>query len=445
MSHRLYPSLVLLALALTSACARKEAASAAASIPAPGPCSVALAPAAQVTDRDRAIARAQEDARGTHSLPALERLGYLYVARARAANDPGDYKLAEATAQCLESRTPGDSAALLLRGHALHQLHRFSEAEQIARTLVARRTVVLDYGLLGDALMEQGRLDEAAVAYQKMIDLKPFYQSYTRAAHLRWLKGDLDGAITVIRLAIDTASPRDPESSAWAWTRLAAYELQRGKLAAAADAAAAALEKQPDYAAALLATGRIRLAQHRLAEALEAFRRAARLNPLPEFQWALADALRLEKLNEEADAVERELIARGAEADPRTLSLYLSTRRTQAGQAMALAEAELRTRADIFTLDAQAWALAANGRMAEARDVINRALGAGTQDGRLFLHAGVIHRALGLERDARRWLQAAAGLRPMLLPSEAAALDAHLLPPRAQRSSLPPRGASEGE
>lgn len=444
MSHRLYPSFVLLSLVLLSGCARNEAVTASTSTPAPGPCSVALAPAAQVTDRDRAIGRAQDDARGTRSLPALERLGYLYVARARAANDPGDYTLAEAAAQCLESRNPADSAALLLRGHVLHQLHRFSEAEQIARTLVARRTVVLDYGLLGDALMEQGRLDEAAAAYQKMIDLKPCYQSYTRAAHLRWLKGDLDGALVAIRLAIDTASPRDPESSAWAWTRLAAYELQRGTLAAAADAAAAALEKQPDYAAALLTTGRIRLAQHRPAEAIDALRRAARLNPLPEYQWALADALRVQKLDGEADAVERELIARGAETDPRTLSLYLSTRRIHAEQAVALAETELRVRADIFTLDARAWALAANGRMAEAREIIDRVVDAGTQDGRLFLHAGVIHRALGRERDARRWLEAAARLRPMLLPSEASALDAHRSP-RARRSSFPQGGTSEGE
>ncbi len=71
-------------------------------------------------------------------------------------------------------------------------MHRFSEAEAIARRLVAVREFVLDYGLLGDVLMEQGRVAEAAGAYQKMIDLKPFYQSYTRAAHLRWLKGDLE-------------------------------------------------------------------------------------------------------------------------------------------------------------------------------------------------------------------------------------------------------------
>ena len=51
--------------------------------------------------------------------------------------------------------------------------------KSIARRLVTLREFVLDYGLLGDVLMEQGRLDEAATAYQRMIDLKPFYQSYT--------------------------------------------------------------------------------------------------------------------------------------------------------------------------------------------------------------------------------------------------------------------------
>ena len=141
---------------------------------------------------------------------ALEQLGYQVVTRARQTNDPGDYKVAESVATCLEERHPGDLAALLLRGHAMHQLHRFREAEAIARTLVTKREFVLDYALLGDALMEQGRLTEAAAAYQKMIDLKPFYQSYTRAAHLRWLTGDLDGAIDLAHKAIATASPRNP-------------------------------------------------------------------------------------------------------------------------------------------------------------------------------------------------------------------------------------------
>src|SRR5690606_27279736 len=132
-------------------------------------------------------------------------------------------------------------------------------------------------GLLGDALIEQGRTAEAAAAYQEMMDLKPFYQSYTRAAHLRWLKGDLDGAIEAMRLATRTVSARDADSSAWAWARLALYELQAGRLDDAAAAARTALEHQSDHAGALLAQGRVFLAMNRVADAVGSLRRAARL------------------------------------------------------------------------------------------------------------------------------------------------------------------------
>src|SRR5262245_5351836 len=183
---------------------------------------------------DEDIARLQQDLRERRTASrAAEQLGYRFVARARLSNDPGYYKVAEQAAACVASITKDEPAALLLSGHVLHQMHRFGEAEAIARRLVALREFVLDYGLLGDALMEQGRVAQAAEAYQKMMDLKPFYQSYTRAAHLRWLRGDLAGAIEMARAAVKSASPRDRESVAWAYARLATYELQRGRLAEA--------------------------------------------------------------------------------------------------------------------------------------------------------------------------------------------------------------------
>ena len=178
---------------------------------------------------------------------------------------------------------------------------------------------------------------------------------------MRWLKGDLDGAREVMRLAAESASPRDPESIAWAWTRLAAYELQSGRLDAAMGAADTALRHQPDYAAALLAQGRVLLARRRVSDAVSVLRKAARLNPLPEYQWVLADALRLGGLGAEANAVEEDLIARGSATDPRTLALYLATRRTNVATAVSLAQDELRARHDVFTLDAHAWTLAASG------------------------------------------------------------------------------------
>ena len=46
------------------------------------------------------------------------------------------------------------------------------------------------------------------------------------------------------------------------------------------------------------------------------------------------------------------------------------------------------------------------------------ALAEGTEDGRLFLHAGSFMPRAGEQREASRWLQKADRLRSMLLPSE---------------------------
>ena len=378
-------------------------------------CQVAVAADA---GNDANITKLQRDVREQRAAAqAAEQLGYRYVAKARLSTDAGFYTIAEQAAACVESMSPGDPAALLLRGHVLHQMHRFAEAEAIARRLVTLREFVLDYGLLGDVLMEQGRLTEAATAYQKMIDLKPFYQSYTRAAHLRWLKGDLDGAIELMHAAIRAVSPRDRESVAWAYSRAAILELQRGRFDDATRMVDAALQYLPNYAAALLAKGRIQLAQHRERDAIATLERAAQLNPLPEYRWALADALRAAARESEAVAVEHQLVASGAE-DPRTLSLYLSTRREHHDKALTLARQELQKRGDVFTLDALAWALVSAGEVTEASAVMQRALAEGTQDARLFLHASVIAKASGRSADARRWATKARALQFTLLPSE---------------------------
>ena len=209
-------------------------------------------------------------------------------------------------------------------------------------------------------------------AYQKMIDLKPFYQSYTRAAHLRWLKGDLPGAIEMMNSAVKSASLRDRESVAWAYSRLAYYELQRGRLAEAGRMAEASLQYVPDYAAALLTRGRVELAQKKYADAVKTLERAARLNPLPEYQWTLSDALRLLNRDEEAAALESQLVRDGLASDPRTLALFLSTRGVDGGRAVDLARREMGNRSDVFTLDALAWALASTGHVREASTLIDQ-------------------------------------------------------------------------
>jgi tetratricopeptide (TPR) repeat protein len=380
---------------------------------------MALAPHQGTGEIDHGIARSQEVARAAvDSVAALNDLGQRYIARARTSQVTTYYAMAEFAALCAESKDPGNAQALLLRGHVLHQLHRFREAEMLARAVTAKRGLYLDYGLLGDVLLELGDVEQAGQAYQRMIDLKPYYHSYTRASHYRWLKGDLPGAFALMQQAVKTASPRDPESLAWAYSRLAAYELQAGRPAEALRASEAALQHQPDYAAALLIRGRTLLSEERHTEAVDALRRAALASPLPEHEWALADAFRAAGNLEEAHKVEERLHRTGATSDPRTFALYLATRRERPEEAVALAAQELRNRNDVFTFDAHAWALASAGRMTEAEEAMTRALAEGTKDARLFYHAGVIAASRGQLTEARRWLREALAVRQMLLPSE---------------------------
>ena len=389
----------------------------------PTPCRLILTPLSGDKPIDREIALQQTlVVRNSSSTVALERLGWMFVKKARVSFDAGFYKLAEQCAACLEARGATGPDALLLRAHALQSLHHFGEAEPVARKLVSLRERPFDYGVLGDILIDQGKVREAVDAYQKMVDLRPDLQSYARAAHVRWLTGDLDGAIALMKLATAASSPNDPDASAWAFTRLALYQLQRGATNQSLNSCNAALALQTDYAPAILARGRTLLALNRSADALVDLQRAAKLNPLPEYQWALADVLNRTGDRTQAAELESQL-DRSAE-DPRALSLFLATRHRDVERAVRLAEQELTNRGDVFTHDALAWALAAAGRMAEAQQHVSVALSEGTADARLYLHAGVIASLNGDNRQAQRWLKAAAAIQQMLLPSEREQLEA---------------------
>jgi tetratricopeptide (TPR) repeat protein len=372
---------------------------------------------------DQEIAQQQTLVRNG-STAGLERLGWMFVKKARLTLDASYYILAEQCAQCMETNGAKGPDTLLLNAHALQSLHRFHEAEEVARELVSTRERPFDYGVLGDVLVDQGKVREGAAAYQKMIDLRPDLQSYARAAHVRWLTGDLNGAIELMRLAVSGSSPNDAEAAAWAYTRLSLYQLQRGATKQALESCSAGLVLQPDYAPALLARGRILLALHRSADAVVELQHAAKLNPLPEYQWALADALALTGDRDRAKEVESQIVVRGAKEDPRALSVFLATRGENIEQAVHLAQHEFTSRADVFTHDAFAWALAAAGRNTQAQLHATKALSERTVDARLFLHAGIIAALNHDTRQAKQRLQQASAIQQMLLPSERAQLEA---------------------
>lgn len=384
-----------------------------------------LTPQAGDAVEDREIARWQERARAKEArAEVFEQLAWAYVAKARTTLDAGFYKLAEKASEVAGKIGGAGPAVRLVRGHVLHNLHRFAEAETIARGLVAERGRPEDLALLSDTLVEQGKLGEAVDLLQDLVNRRPGLEAYSRIAYVRWLKGDVAGAVTALGEAGRAADPQASETRAWVLVRLSALALQQGDLASAGALAESAGPGVSDYAPALLAQGRVLMARGEAEKAVVVLRRAAELNPLPEYQWWLADALRAAGRSHDAAKVESRLRRGGESGDPRTLALFLATRGESAALAVRLAQAELAQRRDVFTYDAVAWAWLAAGDREAAAAAMRRALAEGTRDARLFWHAAEIAEACGEAHQARDFLARAEGMAGTLTPSERARFEA---------------------
>ncbi len=375
---------------------------------------------------DREIANWQKRiAEKPANSPYWERLGWAYIAKARLTQDAGYYKLAELTATAWQAACGTNLDAQLLQGHVDHNLHRFKAAEAIARSLISQRKSPADYGLLSDSLMEQGQLEEAVTTCQTLCNLRPGVEAFTRIAHLRLLFGDLNGAVDAMESAIRAGDPRDVESRAWMYSRLAGYKLLAGQPQQALVCADKALAGAPHHPLALAMKGR---ALHSLGDnpnATLAFREAAVLNPIPDNQWWLADLLKTQGKPDEATAVEKLILRQGAATDPRTTALFLATREEKLDQATRLATDELQNRQDVFTHDAVAFAELRAGDAQAAAAETKLASARHTSDPRLALHAGLIAEALGDRGEATRCYIRANAMSALLTPSESELLAQH--------------------
>ena len=104
----------------------------------------------------------------------------------------------------------------------------------------------------------------------------------------------------------------------------------------------------------------------------------------------------------------------------RAWSLFLLDHRRDVPRVLAKVSAEIETRRDIYGYDLLAWALHRSGRDAEAAPVMAKALALGTQDAMLFYHAGMIHRAMGHDGEARTYLGRALEVNPYWHPFQPA-------------------------
>jgi tetratricopeptide (TPR) repeat protein len=349
-------------------------------------------------------------ARNPDDFISSNRWGIAEIELARATGDLSAYLRADAAFDTTLARDPHNAAALGYKGSVLVSLHRFVDAAALARTVLAgqpRDPVAL--ATLGDSSLELGDLVGAHDAYGRANDVVRSAATLVRLGHLSFIGGDTAAAVR----------------AAFYHYQLADVLISTGDRAGAARAYAAALAADPGSFLARSGLARVAAADGNLDEAIRQLSAAIAIVPQPEFLARRGDLYTLRAAPGDArraanDYATVEAIAKlagdASSVYDRTLALYLANHGLEPTRAVALVDAELAVRKDVYGYDADAWALLAAGRAEDAEAMIGRALDVGTRDAKVLYHAGMIAAALGQTDHARAFIEDSLALDPSFDP-----------------------------
>jgi tetratricopeptide (TPR) repeat protein len=365
-------------------------------------------------------------------LVALNKLAGYYLKLHRETEDVHYLELAMRSAKASLAVLPADQnlGGLSVLAQVELETHNFTSARDHARELTEYQPhKSFAYQVLGDALLELGDYENAAAAYKKMQLADPdSVGTNARLARQAFLHGDQKQArqhyIIALSRARESSIP-SPETIAWCHWQLGELAFALGRLDEARnhyDDAWAAFVGYPHAATSL---ARLLAAQGDLFGAIWSYELIITKRSDPIDSAALGDLYKVAGRNEDAEKQYRmaETVSQGdalnAALYNRHLVLFWADHDRNVQQAYEKARNDYTTRRDIFGADAFAWAAFKAGKIEEARGAMQDALRLGTQDARLFYHAGIIARAAGDTAASRNYLRRSLELNPHFDPVQA--------------------------
>jgi tetratricopeptide (TPR) repeat protein len=372
------------------------------------------------------VKRAPEDYAGYAGL------GAAYLQKGRETADAADYELAKnalETSLELLSNDPAAAFAMTQMAVVCMVEHRFEDALTWAhRALALGSGDPSPWAIAGDALADMGDYQGALEAYSRLKSsfgsddekLAFSYQRDSRMSFLRFVAGDTQGAIQLMRSAMYTAitAHMPAENIAWSQYQLGEELYLAGETSVAERAYLASLDSYPKYYRALAGLAKLRASQEKYAEAIRLYKEAIAAVPYPEYAAALGDIYQRigqpEEAKKQYELVEfiGYLSQVNQQIHNRDLALFYADHGIKLHESLALARKELEVRRDIYSWDVLAWSLFKNEQPREAFEAISHAMEQGTKDPQLFFHAGMIYEKLGDSAKAREYLGRALQTNP---------------------------------
>ncbi|WP_118974956.1 tetratricopeptide repeat protein [Taibaiella koreensis] len=360
-------------------------------------------------------------------------LATVFITEGRLTGNNGYY--ARAALQMLDKVTEGNPSdknllfeGLSLKSAVLLNMHQFKAALEVAEA----GEKINDYnagicGALVDANVEMGHYDAAVKACDKMLSIRPDLRSYSRAAYLRQLHGDNNGAREAMRMAVEAGVP-GMESTEWARVQWGDLYLNAGKLDTAQMIYNTVLSFRAGYPYAEMGLARVAAADKHYDEAIAHTRNAIRTMSEASFVSYLGDLYLLKGDKGKAMQVYKDVVQQleqgEREQSGKTLQhnghrelamAYLNL--DDKAKALEHAKADYAMRPDnIDANDLMAWVLYKMGDYKQAALYTEKVFTTREKNATLSYKAGLIYAAAGNSDKAMQYRSEAAAISPYIDP-----------------------------
>ncbi len=325
----------------------------------------------------------------------------IFIAEQRITGEHHFYYAAiEKILNSVLSLDPKNFEATVYKASLRMSQHQFAEAKKLAEAAqVINPNNAYVYGILVDANVELGNYKEAVAASDKMQEIKPSLESYSRASYLREIFGDNAGAIEAMKMAV-TAGLQGSEPQSWSRNILGDLYFKTGKFVEAEAAYQENLLMRPSYASSMAGLAKVEAHKKNYSRAMQLLDSATTILPDNSFEEQKATIYELmgntEMAQKKYAEVQRILITDAAtpghSVSFELAQSFIKTQQWDSAYKYAMMEYNLRPK-NIDVNKELAWIAYNKKTIPEAKEYLKTAMSTGSKNPELLQRANIISSA----------------------------------------------------